>query len=146
MAKNKITHVAKPIYPGGLAALRKFVSSHLTYPLEALAAKVEGTVTVRYSLDYRGVVVDAKIKQGLGHGCDEEALRVTRLLRFTVPQDRKKKVRIHQDLNVHFKLPKPTKKAPTPPATAVQITYTTTASAAKKSPEAGSGYQYQIEW
>ncbi len=146
MAKNKVTHVAKPIYPGGLAALRKFVTSQLVYPPEALTAKVEGTVTVRYSLDYRGVVVDAKIKQGLGHGCDEEALRVTRLLRFTVPQDRKKKVRIHQDLNVHFKLPKASKSPPKLPVAQVQITYTTTPAPTIKGAETGGAYQYEIKW
>lgn len=107
MAKNKPTHVSKPVYPGGLTAMRKFVASNLKYPPKALAAKVEGKVTVRYSLDYRGKVVDAKIKSGLGYGCDEEAMRVVRMLRFEVPQERKKKIRIHQDVNIHFKLPKP---------------------------------------
>ena len=115
MAKNRPSHVSKPVYPGGITAMRKFVSANLKYPADALAAAVEGTVTVRYSLDYRGKVVDAKVKKGLGHGCDEEALRVVRLLRFEVPQERKKKVRIHQDVNIHFKLPR-RKPSPAPAA------------------------------
>ena len=93
--------------------MRKFVGEHLKYPEAALKSKVEGTVTIRYSLDYRGKVVATKIKSGLGHGCDEEAMRVVELMRFTVPQASKKKVRIHQDINIHFKLPK--KKAAQPP-------------------------------
>lgn len=122
MAKNQPTHISKPVYPGGLTAMRKFVTANLQYPDSALKAKVEGKVTVRYSLDYRGKVVDAKIKKSLGHGCDEEAMRVVQLLRFDVPQERKKKVRIHQDINIHFKLPKPKPStaltSPTAPATA----------------------------
>ena len=147
MAKNRPTHISKPVYPGGMTALRKFVAKHLKYPETALKERVEGTVTVRYSLDYRGKVVDAKVKKGLGHGCDEEAVRVVKLLRFEVPQSRKKKVRIHQDLNVHFKLPKQTRKpaarTPTAPASAptvagrVTVRYVPTKTAAKETTPSG---------
>ncbi|MEO0733040.1 MAG: energy transducer TonB [Bacteroidota bacterium] len=140
MAKKRSPHVAKPVYPGGMTALKKFVAAQLRYPEEALRARVEGTVTVRYGLDYRGKVVEAKVKKGLGHGCDEEALRVVKLLEFNVPQNRKKKVRIHQDLNIHFKLPAP-KKEPTP-APSLQIRYSTNKAGTKKS----SSYGYTISW
>jgi len=157
MAKNRPTHVAKPVFPGGISALKKFVAQHLRYPEQAAQAQVQGTVTVRYSLDYRGKVVDTKIKQGLGYGCDEEAMRVVRLLRFEVPQNRKKKVRIHQDLNIHFKLPKPKpaalKKPVAPPATSISIAYTTTkapAAAPKQSAptttKKATTYGYTIKW
>lgn len=164
MAKNRPNHIAKPVYPGGLTAMKKFVAEHLKYPEKALAAKVEGTVLIRYSLDYRGKVVDAKVKKGLGHGCDQEAIRVVKLMRWTVPQDRKKKVRIHQDINIHFKLPKakkiavkqPTAKATAAkPASSLQITYTSTGKikgtvtqkeAAKGKPDGSSGYSYTIKW
>jgi len=116
MAKNHPSHISKPVYPGGVTAMRKFVTANLKYPQEALTAKVEGTVTIRYSLDYRGKVIETKVKKSLGHGCDEEAVRVVKLLRFDVPQARKKKVRIHQDVSIHFKLPKSkTAPAPRPP-------------------------------
>lgn len=95
--------------------MRKFISENLQYPEKAKAAAVSGTVTIRYSLDYRGKVVDAKVKKGLGYGCDQEALRVVKMMRFSVPQDRKKKVRIHQDININFNLTTP-KPAPAPAA------------------------------
>ncbi|MFK8162315.1 MAG: energy transducer TonB [Lewinella sp.] len=150
MAKNRPTHVSKPVYPGGLAALKKFVAKQLKYPKAALEAKVEGTVLLRYGLDYRGKVTDVKVKKGLGHGCDEEAIRVVKLLRFTVPQSSKKKVRIHQDINIHFKLPKAKpKKAAN--SQQVNISYTSSGNkiggkVAKKKPQTGSGYTYTIEW
>jgi len=104
MADRNKSFVSKPVYPGGMRALNRFIRENLQYPPEALAAKVEGTVRVRYSVDYRGVVVDTQVKSGIGYGCDEEAERVVRLLRFDVPQDRKRKVRIHQNLDIHFKI------------------------------------------
>lgn len=151
MAKNRPTHVSRPVYPGGAAAMKKFVAENLKYPAEALEAKVEGTVVLRYGLDYRGVVTDVKVKKGIGHGCDEEAMRVVELMRFTVPQTSKKKVRIHQDINIHFKLPKP-KPAPKPAIKTQQLTITyasggtISGKVSKDKPKEGPGYSYTIEW
>jgi protein TonB len=133
--------------------MKKFVAEHLKYPKAALEAKVEGTVLLRYGLDYRGKVTDVKLKKGLGHGCDEEAMRVVKLLRFTVPQSSKKKVRIHQDINIHFKLPKPKPKPKSPTPQKMAITYTQGNQISGKvsqkklaTPPSTSGYTYTIEW
>lgn len=139
--------------------MEAFVKKELKYPEAAKDAKVEGTVVLRVSIDYRGKVVATKVKKGLGHGCDEEAQRVIGLLKFDVPQSRKKKVRIHQDLNVHFKLPKAKKtslqgKVVKPKAGAdsgLQITYSTSSTAGKKptvkvKKDESDGYGYTIKW
>lgn len=132
--------------------MRAFVTEHLRYPEAAKEAKVEGTVVVRYSLDYRGKVVATKVKKGIGYGCDEEAMRVVGLLRFQVPQARKRKVRIHQDVNIHFKLPKEKKKPPVqPPSGQMQITYTTSPQTVNSGESitklpAQTSYGYTIKW
>jgi TonB family protein len=134
MADRKKTFVSKPVYPGGKRALNRFIREHLNYPPAALAAQVEGTVRVRYSVDYRGVVVDTQVKSGIGYGCDEEAERVVRLLRFDVPQDRKRKVRIHQNLDIHFKIDRAARQRPAPSAPApagIQYRFRPTAAPAK---------------
>lgn len=160
MAKNRPTHVSRPVYPGGIKAMKAFVGKHLKYPPGALKAKIEGTVVVRYGLDYTGKVTDAKVKKGIGHGCDEEALRVVKLMKFTVPQTSKKKVRIHQNVNIHFKLPKAKPAAkikPKPAATnPVKIVYSSGGTLSGKvvrkpkdsptKPDEGSGYGYTIKW
>lgn len=130
--------------------MKQFVAQHLKYPVTAIKARVEGTVTVRYSLDYRGKVVDAKIKKGLGHGCDEEAMRVVRLMRFEVPQDRKKKVRIHQDIHIHFNLPPP-KEARATSKSNIAVNYSSKPQKKQQespgSPPANPGsYTYTIKW
>ena len=153
MAKNRPKYVSRPVYPGGVAAMKKFVAANLKYPPAAIKAKAEGTVVVRYGLNYTGKVTDVKVKKGIGHGCDEEAMRVVKLMKFTVPQSSKKKVRIHQDVSIHFKLPKP-KPKPNPAAKKqTTISYTQSGSlkgkvVRKKTEEdnTGSGYSYTIEW
>ncbi len=92
-------------YEGGKAALENFVKKELRYPKDALAAKVEGTVSVRYTVDYKGKVTEANIIAGIGHGCDEEAIRIVRSLQFKVPNDGRIKSKYTRKLHIHFRLP-----------------------------------------
>ena len=113
--------IKKPIYPGGKEALRKFIRENMQYPAEALKARAEGTVTVKYTIDYKGNVTEAHVVSGMGYGCDEEALRLTRLLKFEVPRSGKRvRVQFHKDIHIHFKLPK--QKKPAKPTISYQYT------------------------
>lgn len=142
--------VKSAFYEGGRAAMDAFVKKELRYPKEALAKKTEGTVTIRYTVDYKGIVIDASVISGIGDGCDEEALRIVKSMKFTVPEDGKIKSRFSRKLHIHFRLPgspekpKATKKA-SQVATALNIQYqvTTTPSKAKPEPKTASG-SYQI--
>lgn len=138
--------IKKPIYPGGPQALRLFIRENLRYPQEALEQKIEGTVTLKYAIDHLGHVTEAKVVAGLGHGCDEEAVRLLKLLRFEVPKHRGLKVRFTKDIHIHFRLPK---AQPKPRVQTAQVQYTV-ASAPKPSgaeeekKESGGGYTYTI--
>lgn len=120
-AKDK-DFIRKPQYVGGPKAMRKFIGEHLRYPLDALEKKVEGTVYVHFDINHKGQVAEAKVVSGIGHGCDEEALRLVTLLRFEVPTNRGVRVVFHKNIQIHFRLP----KAKEQPATA-QFLYVTTA-------------------
>lgn len=98
--------IKKPTYPGGMTAIRKFVGDNLKYPQAALDNKIAGKVKINYTINHKGKVIDAKVFSGLGHGCDEEALRIVRLLRFEVPKNRGVKVKFHKKITINFHLPK----------------------------------------
>ncbi len=55
----------------------------LKYPAQARANHVKGKVLVEFVIDAAGNVKDAFVVQGLGHGCDEEALRIIKQAKFT---------------------------------------------------------------
>lgn len=76
------------------------IKANLKYPEEALKNKVQGQVVVEFVVDTNGAVIDPVIKQGIGSGCDEEALRVLSLMPAWIPgkQD-------GQNVKVKFKLP-----------------------------------------
>jgi len=84
-----------------------FIASQLKYPKEALDKKIEGVVLVKYDIDYKGKVVDAKVSKSLGYGCDEEAVRIVKLFEFEIPKGpRKLRVLFHQKAKIYYKLPK----------------------------------------
>jgi len=156
MAKERKedTFVKKPIYLGGNKAFREFIYSNLKYPKKALEAKVEGIVLVRYSINYKGKVVDAKVKKGIGHGCDKEALRIVKLLEFQIPKGpRKLKVLFHKETKIKFKLPvskkktAPSNKPVTAEKTKVQYNFIPKKkNNQKKEEKTKPSYGYTIYW
>jgi TonB family protein len=118
-------------FEGGKSALEAFVTKELRYPKEALAAKAEGTVSIRYTVDYKGKVIEANVISGVGHGCDEEALRIVKSLVFKVPDQGKIKSKYSRKLHIHFRLPGspavlPSTKKINAPTGEMQINYQVT--------------------
>ncbi len=97
--------INKPSYPGGKKALDEFVKSNLRYPEEALKTRVEGSVKIAYDVDVYGEVSNAVVKAGIGYGCDEEALRLVKLLKYEKKKYRGLHVVFHNVIIIHFHLP-----------------------------------------
>lgn len=100
----------RPEYPGGTKALKDFIANNLQYPKEALEQKIEGTVYLRYDIDHQGVVTTVKVLKKVGFGCDEEAIRLVKMLKFNIDKTRGVRVLYHKTIQIHFRLPisKPT--------------------------------------
>lgn len=60
----------------GYEAFSKYITTHLTYPQQAIANKIDGNVYVSFTVDTDGTLSSVKVIKGLGNGCDEEALRL----------------------------------------------------------------------
>lgn len=69
-----------PEFPGGVDELISFTASNIRYPEEAKRDSVTGKVFVRFVIDETGQVGDIKILRGIGGGCDEEAVRVIKMM------------------------------------------------------------------
>lgn len=145
--------IRKPIYPGGDKAYKAFISSNLVYPEEAKKNKINGQVRLKYGINYKGEVTDVKVLSSLGYGCDEEAIRIVKLLKFDVPKGpRKVRVLFHRTVRINFalKIEKQTKKRK-PKASkenqlAVAYTYTakTSQSSEKGQKQSKDKYSYTI--
>lgn len=96
----------KPQFPGGDAALNRFINEHLKYPEELLSERIQGRVVVKFYIDSLGYVCEPEILRSKGPALDREALRVVRLLpRFNPGKRNGKRVNTYYNLPVTFKLP-----------------------------------------
>lgn len=102
---KSVKSIQPPNYPGGRKALDEFVRVNLMYPDAALKSKTEGSVIVDYDVDIFGKVISAKVRQGIGNGCDDEALRIVRLLKYPSRKYQGVHVVFHMHIIIHFRLP-----------------------------------------
>ncbi|MFC2111540.1 energy transducer TonB [Bacteroidota bacterium] len=104
---NKSSVDKAPSYPGGESARAKFIEKNLKYPQTAILKKVEGTVTVRFLVEKDGSISNISIIKGIGSGCDEETIRVIKLMPKWKPGTNKgEKVRVYLSMPVKFRLDK----------------------------------------
>lgn len=61
---------------GGMSEWNAYLMENLTYPAQAKAAGIEGTVIVVFLVNTDGTISDVDILRGIGGGADEEAIRV----------------------------------------------------------------------
>ena len=94
-----------PEYPGGIAAAMKWIANELKYPAIAQENGVQGRVTVRFTINADGSVVDPVVVRGVDPHLDKEALRVIgKMPKWKPGKQRGKAVRVSYNLPVRFKL------------------------------------------
>jgi len=71
-----IYHLAEP--EGGRKAFKKYLVDNMRYPERAIENKIQGKVTVQFTIQPSGVLNDFKVLKSLGYGCDEEVIRLIR--------------------------------------------------------------------
>jgi TonB family protein len=94
-----------PTYRGGDDARIKFLVSNIKYPEKARENGIQGTVYVSFVIDEVGTVTDVKVLRGIGNGCDEEAMRVVRLMpRWNPGKQSGKPVKVQFNMPIKFTL------------------------------------------
>jgi protein TonB len=94
-----------PEFPGGDAERQKFLADHISYPTQAAEAGITGTVYVQFVVDTKGNITDVKILRGIGGGCDEEALRVIKMMpQWHAGKQNGRAVRVLYNMPIMFKL------------------------------------------
>jgi TonB family protein len=74
-----------PIFPGGDAALLKYIGENTNYPDKAKEQNIQGRVIVRFCITSEGDVNQISILKGADPELDREAIRVVRTLPRFVP-------------------------------------------------------------
>lgn len=94
-----------PTFPGGEAALMKYLKDHINYPTVAMENNVQGKVIVQFVVTKTGKVGEVKVARSVDRDLDREAVRVCKSLPDFIPgRMNGQAVNVWYTLPVQFKL------------------------------------------
>jgi tonB family C-terminal domain len=106
-ATDKVYEVCEqmPIFPGGDAALMKYLSENVKYPALAIKAQEQGRVVVSFTVEKDGAISDVKVARSVTPSLDAEAVRVVKAMpKWTPGKQDGQPVRVRYNVPVSFKL------------------------------------------
>ena len=94
-----------PEFPGGTAALMKYLGSNIKYPTISQETGSQGKVIVQFVVDRDGTISNPEVVRGVDPYLDKEAIRVIRLMPKWKPGTQMDKpVKVKYAIPVSFKL------------------------------------------
>ena len=105
--ENKVFEIVEqqPLFPGGPAALMKYLSENTKYPVVAQENGVQGRVTVQFVVEKDGSISDVHVLRGVDPSLDKEAVRVVKSMpRWTPGKQNGITVRVNYRVPVLFRL------------------------------------------
>ena len=105
--ENKVFDIVEqqPLFPGGPAALMKYLSENTKYPVVAQENGVQGRVTVQFVVEKDGSISDVHVLKGVDPSLDKEAVRVVKSMpRWTPGKQNGITVRVNYRVPVLFRL------------------------------------------
>lgn len=69
-----------PEFPGGIAALKRYIAENVEYPVEAQESEIEGTVYMRFVVSRSGKVGKVQVTRGVDPLLDDAAVEVVKKL------------------------------------------------------------------
>jgi len=142
-SQKKKNFLRIPTFPEGKDGYKRFIKENIVYPVQALSNRIEGSVYLVYTVNNLGEIVDVNITKGIGYGCDEEAIRVIRLMKYEPARNRGIKMKVEMKTRINFKLPE---NIINTNQSEIQLNYSATTSEKANSPELKSQavYNYTI--
>ena len=94
-----------PSYPGGRDKMIEFIAQTIKYPKDAREQGIQGRVYVNFKIEPNGSLSHVRVLNGIGGGCEEEAMRVVKSMPNWNPGiHRGKAVRMSYTIPFDFKL------------------------------------------
>ena len=94
-----------PEFLGGMNSLYNYIANNVTYPQQAIDRGIEGKVWVNFIVETDGSITNVNVTNGIGGGCDEEAMKVlANMPKWKPGKNEGKPVRVSFNMPVSFKL------------------------------------------
>ena len=95
-----------PSFPGGVDALRTFVSSTMKYPFVALENGIYGQVIVGFVVSKTGKIINTKVSRRVDPSLDKEALRIVNSMpKWNPGKQNGEAVDVAYEIPINFKVP-----------------------------------------
>lgn len=93
-----------PKFIGGKLAMEAFIKMNLVYPVTARSSGISGAVFIQFTVKPDGSIAEVKVLRGIGGGCDEEAVRVVKLMshKWIPGKQNGKKISTQMNLPIKF--------------------------------------------
>ncbi len=105
ISKVPISVEEMPNYQGGDDGWRKIIINNIQYPIMAKESNISGTVYLKFIVEPDGSITNITLLRGIGGGCDEEAIRVVKMLKNWIPgKQNGNPVRVWLTLPIKFTL------------------------------------------
>jgi TonB family protein len=78
----ELDQAPKPIFTDEQTTFNNFIAGHLKYPETAFKQNVSGKVKLEFVVEPSGRISNIAVRQALGGGCTEEAIRVVKLINW----------------------------------------------------------------
>lgn len=105
--ENKVFDVVEvmPSFPGGAAALMKYLNDNIKYPVVAQENGVQGRVVISFVVEKDGSITDVKVAKSVDPSLDREAQRVVKGMPHWIPgKQNGSAVRVKYTVPVTFRL------------------------------------------
>lgn len=94
-----------PEFPGGEAALYKYLADNVRYPEKATNAGQQGTVRVKFVVNEDGSISNVDVGRPIGYGMDDEAKRVVQSMpKWRPGKNNGKAVKVYFQVPIKFVL------------------------------------------
>lgn len=96
--------VAVPLIDKGLRGLPRYIAENLRYPEDARRRDIQGKVGVEFVVEASGNVSNIRALDALGAGCDDEAMRLIRTIKWRPAFKGGQRVRSIVKMDIQFRL------------------------------------------
>lgn len=94
-----------PSFPGGEAAMYKWLGDNINYPVVAQENNIQGRVVCQFVVGRNGEIEDVRVVRGVDNSLDREAIRVIKSMPKWIPgRQGGNAVKVRYTLPVQFKL------------------------------------------
>lgn len=94
------------LLPEGFRSVNTYLMHLMKYPEMAVRNNISGTVVLDFVIETNGLASNIRIRESVGGGCDQEAIRILEQLRWTPGRKAEVSVRTHADIEIAFQLNK----------------------------------------